>query len=467
MIRAQLAKLKFDDNAQAIDFAMTNFGRGTILIFFAFVLALLDPSLGPIIAICAGLAAYAGKYRKMVVTAGTLFITAIQPYWYDGTISVLAATRVGLQDSVNYYTLGYQMLGLVFVFSVCFLHGVRHFRGFWPFRHPVVTLISLFFALVLLAEYGGIKGMAFVWLWSFINCFGAYIWFLCYACLDQTAKDRSPNYFQFGMFHPFFGSTHTPFGKGAANARKLEAKDKRALAITQLKGIKLAFICFAIKVISAVFMNLVHTQWHIPKAEEALVAFATGQPIAWYICWASMICAFIEAVLTISTWGNAIIAAARIAGFNMLRNTYKPFAARTIADFWNRYYFYFKELLVDLFFFPTFLRCFKDNKRARIAFATFMAASVGNILYHFMKDIKSVLELGLIPSVTGFATYCFYSLVLAAGIIISQLLPRKATTALACVKVWLFYCLLHVFDDIGRTYGLMEHIRFFFHMFGF
>ena len=36
-----------------------------------------------------------------------------------------------------------------------------------------------------------------------------------------------------------------------------------------------------------------------------------------------------------------MIACVRMAGFRALRNTYRPLESRTVAEFWNRYAFYF------------------------------------------------------------------------------------------------------------------------------
>jgi hypothetical protein len=42
--------------------------------------------------------------------------------------------------------------------------------------------------------------------------------------------------------------------------------------------------------------------------------------------------------------GHMIIGTLRLFGFNVFRNTYKPLLSESILEFWNRYYYYFKEL---------------------------------------------------------------------------------------------------------------------------
>ena len=158
-----------------------------------------------------------------------------------------------------------------------------------------------------------------------------------------------------------------------------------------------------------------------------------------------------------------------MAGFRALRNTYRPLESRTVAEFWNRYAFYFKELLVDMFFYPTYLRYFKRFPRLRMAFATTMAAMVGNLIYHFYDTIAYVAALGWRRSVMGFQTYLFYCFVLTAGIVISQLRAHNKTKPpqsflrarlLPVLGVCGFYCFLKIFDDLHRTYDLREHFVF-------
>ncbi len=139
----------------------------------------------------------------------------------------------------------------------------------------------------------------------------------------------------------------------------------------------------------------------------------------------SIVANFPEQLLDIAVWGHAIVATARLAGFRVLRNTYRPLSSRTIAEFWNRYYYFFKEILVNVYFYPTYVRCFKRHPRLRLAFATFMAAGVGNFFFHILLDVRVMAEAGLIGTLKLFQTYAFYCVVLAGGIVISQLRARR------------------------------------------
>jgi hypothetical protein len=82
-------------------------------------------------------------------------------------------------------------------------------------------------------------------------------------------------------------------------------------------------------------------------------------------------------------------------------------------------------------------------------------------------------ELGLWDTLRGFSVYIVYSVLLAIGIGVSQLrkarpkpgwLQGKVVPAFCVLG---FFCILHVFDYVDRTYPLYEHLRLFAHLFNF
>ena len=175
-------------------------------------------------------------------------------------------------------------------------------------------------------------------------------------------------------------------------------------------------------------------------------------------------------------WGHRFVACARLAGFALRRSTWRPLQSRTLADFWNRYYYYFKELLVDFFFYPTFFRVFKKRPRLRTFCATFMAAGVGNAIYHFVRNVDFVWSLGPVQAIEGFGSYAFYCTLLALGIAISQLRADaradqntggvvRSLWSFACV--WGFVVCLHVFGGIDdRSVSFTDRWFFMLHQFG-
>lgn len=128
---------------------------------------------------------------------------------------------------------------------------------------------------------------------------------------------------------------------------------------------------------------------------------------------------------------------------------------------------------MHVYFYPTFVRYFKKHPRLRVAFATFVAAGVGNFFFHFMENY-TLAKYGLLEALKHAQTYAFYCVVLAAGIIISQLRNRKHDPGAGWVRRQLipslgvasFFCFLSFFDGPQRHVSLAEHFQFLFHVFG-
>ena len=202
--------------------------------------------------------------------------------------------------------------------------------------------------------------------------------------------------------------------------------------------------------------------------DDALAMSVRGTPVAWHLRWESQLLAYFELVLFVSIFGHRIIACCRIAGFNALRNTYRPLSSTTIMEFFNRFYYYFKELLVDFFFFPAFLRYWKGHKRLRMIFATFAAVFFGNSFYHFTRDWNFIQSQGLWKAIASYEPSIVYNIVLSIGLCLSQMRkrgPRPAGfirgTFLPSVGVCLFYTLVLVFSSASRVFSALETLRYF------
>jgi hypothetical protein len=339
-------------------------------------------------------------------------------------------------------------------------------------RHPVFILLSGYSALLVFAAYFPNDTPRYLVVWEFTATFGAYLWFIGYSLLDCRALGRDDFALQLGTYRPFWGSPTTPFVKGSGYLRRIEAKDADQLAVAQLKGLKLLAWSLLIGLFSKYFSMGVHGFLAVPTFTDAFLHSVDRASYPWYTCWASLITGFLGDILSISIVGHRIVACVRVAGFNALRNTYRPLSSRTIAEFWNRYYFYFKELMVDFFFYPVFLNYFKSRKKVRMAVATFAAAGFGNAFYHYIFYLSYISRLGLWRSLAAFHVYIFYCAVLATAICISQLRKRRPPPSgffrghvVPALCVSLFYCLLSIFDYTERTYPISEHFRFFAHLF--
>jgi hypothetical protein len=474
--------LPIDTYPQIVAFVETLPGKILLLIVFASLLAPLTRLWLPV-TVAAGVCAYSGSYRNVAVTLGTLGILFvyychrpngqfISPYWIDWSTPFQIGIHEGLQPHLV-FRLNWMILVFVFLASSLAITFIRRFPDYRVSKRPVLFLHGTYFVLVLVAVSGMLRGIQLVSLWSLIVTLGAYFWFLCYALADQRLKDGSPAYVQLGLFHPFWGSSSTPVGKGAGYLRKVEAKSPKDLAVTQLKALKLLLWVWVLRLLMHFLRGMAIGILEVPTLDQVLARHASANAYPWHVCWLALLYRFVYGMLYIAFLGDKWVACGRLAGYRMLRNSCRPLSSTNLADFWNRYYYYFKELLVNVFFFPTFFRYFKNNTRLRILFAIFMAAGVGNLVFHFMREIGSVAEVGLLRAVTGFRSYAFYCMLLSMGIGLSQMRRRRKDPEIGWIRgqllpslgVVVFYCILEVFnvdtysqEPLTHRFGLLLYL---------
>lgn len=206
----------------------------------------------------------------------------------------------------------------------------------------------------------------------------------------------------------------------------------------------------------------------------------TGQaPASSFTTWIAVYLELIWETLRPAIPGHKWVSLLRLFGFNVFRNTYKPLLAESIVDFWNRYYYYFKELLFDFFFFPTYLRYFRTWPKLRIFAAVFAAAFVGNMYYHFVQA-RIALAAGEVSQVwQGLSPRMIYCILLVLGIYFSMLRQRQRRGKSAqqdslgarflklrrIAGVWTFFSLIHI-GNIRTSASASETIRFFLSLFG-
>ncbi len=397
------------------------------------------------------------KYRRILLTVGTLlWAFGIWWQWAEHPQIIQAGISLVLAAIIFWYA--------------------SRFRNSWLGRRPVATLLTGFTLTVLLASYlprgGSVRTAAF----DFLPVAGAYLWYLAYSLMDLSSKTHDPFHLQVGGYQPIWGRSSTPFPKGAAYLRRIEAKNPEQLAVAQLKGLKLLAWSLVLDLfLEYVYKPLIHGYLGVPFYEFVFHLSLVRRPFKWYVGWESLIAEFIEKMIEFSILGHRIIAVCRMAGFLALRNTWRPLSSRSIAEFWNRYYYYFKELLVDCFFYPAFMRYFKTWGRWRLFAATVAAAGFGNALFHFLRDLNYVDDLGFWKAIAGFQSYIFYTVVLSVGIGISQMrqqnIEKKAeklswirTRLIAPLCVGSFFCILRIFDYTYKRYPISESFRFLAHL---
>ena len=149
--------------------------------------------------------------------------------------------------------------------------------------------------------------------------------------------------------------------------------------------------------------------------------------------------------------------------------------AQSIVDFWNRFYYYFKELLVEFFFLPTYISTFKAYPRLRIFAATMAAAFLGNIYYHVLRDSEELVNVGLTGAWMQVGPRCFYALLLGLGICVSMIreqqrrgaaTPSTSSPLRRIAGVWWFYAIIHIWNVEPAELTFAQRTTFFLSLFG-
>lgn len=459
-----------------VDLAQKAPGKVVLLVVFAFGLFLHGGAWLYVSAFLT-LMTFLPRFRALLLVAAT-FGSLWRAGWPD--LTFLRPGGQGLPAGVFFKPL---VVAAVLVTFALYYRAVRQAKGAWLGQRPVRNLLVWYVGIIVIASQLPSPSLAAVSLWAFAVVLGKYLWFFTYALLDRNAKDTAPLALQTGHFVPFWGMYNTPFPKGAAYLRKIEAKTPAQLAVCQLKGIKLLYWALALTVLQRLLWQLfygrpgdsalgVSLSLGIPSFAAALHG-RPGEPYPWHLNWLALAANFFYKLVAFSVWGHGIIATCRMAGYNALRNTYSPLRAATIAEFWNRYYYYFKELLVEHFFYPAFLRYGKKTPRLRLFFATMAAAGFGNVLYHFLRDIDVIVRLGPWGAFWSFHVYMFYGVVLGTAIGLSQLFEKRKRQEMTWLRknivnpvfVIGFYCVLSIFDDPDRSLTIADNFKFLLRLF--
>lgn len=469
--------LAIDERERIVEWSQGMMGRLLIYVVAIAAVATYFPWWESALVVSAAMAAaYRPNLRNPILFTATWIAAFLEIGFSEN--QVLTDIGVILHNEqlagISAMVLAFGFLVAVMIGAWAMLAFVRRNPKSFLARRPLITLLAVEVLLCALPVLDVMQGLPRVLLWSMLIVLTPYVWFLPYAIADQRSRDPSDPLLQMATLRPFWSPTYLPFGKGAAFLRKTLSKTPRDLAVTQLKGIKLLLWSNALLAMKTGLSWIFEDQMGVPELADAIDAFLLGQPFPIVAAWASLILATAKYSLKIALWAGLFIGIARLAGYRLPRGSWRPLESRTLMEYFNRFHYYFKELLVDHFFVPTFFSVFRNHPRSRMFFATFMAAGVGNALWHFLYDIQVVTSMGLARALESYTSYAFYCLALATGIGLSQVRAsrgiRPPSTLFgrlySFLFVWSFVICLHVFGDESRNHSLTERFLFFLNLFG-
>lgn len=197
--------------------------------------------------------------------------------------------------------------------------------------------------------------------------------------------------------------------------------------------------------------------------------------------WTALIYQFLRFYLLWTAVAHLKVGLWRLFGYDIEPYFNKPFASTNLVELWKRFSYYYRQFLVQAFYYPVFLRFFKKWPKLRIFVATFAAAGFGNLLFHI---VDSSLIDGAAPGVVVAELRAYpYYLLLGVAIALTQVWlvargwnpsHRKAWTwgwklgldVLAATSVIGFFILIRPFHHLPKDYPLIDTLRLVFSAFG-
>jgi hypothetical protein len=329
----------------------------------------------------------------------------------------------------------------------------------WYFSRFAPAVFRSYPQFVLILSYAGAVVVfgAHLHALAFLVLLLTPLWYLCCELLSGARHEESPGL----RYHPFWSvhkNFHFPVPAGMAAIKASESEGEDALLFTRLKGARLLLWALAIDLAFSLVSYVGQEILRIPTVPEALRLVGQGAELGWQQSWKIIVLNFLGFLFHFSIAGHIVVGIARFAGYRLPRQVYRPFAAVTVGEFFQRIAYYYKEFLALLFFYPAYLTFFRRHPRARLFAALMLSAGFGNFLVCYLRDISYFLRFGLVESLRMYLPHIFFCSVLGVGIFVSELLVTGETRkrlrenlflrAIAQAKILFFFSLLYLFHDL-------------------
>ncbi|MCF6271549.1 MAG: hypothetical protein L3J41_17710 [Melioribacteraceae bacterium] len=273
-------------------------------------------------------------------------------------------------------------------------------------------------------------------------------------------------------YNPYIGQ-----GYSYMNDRFLN-KDKNKIVLSGLKlwGFALLYIIIGNTVIQFL-VTFFHDSLGIvvyPYVSKLVRLYVQGTPMTTETVLFSTLLDQVRFFLFIASIVHFKVGAWRVFGFDMDPQYNKPWMATNLSNFWTRYAFHFREFLSRIFYYPIFLKFFKNNFTLRLFVAVMASAAFGNLVWGHVPDrlwTKGLTWDGLINKLEAWPYY----LLLGLSIFLTDLylLKRKRKRKPWTFDKWIwtdfisvyltiqFFALIHVFARPHPDGSLIDYVKLF------
>lgn len=395
-----------------------------------------------------GLFFFLPKYKKIIFPISTIYW--LVSYFYPQFIQVPFMFLVYKSKEPHLLYESCILFLFLFLTSHLTLKKIRH--------NTTLAIISYIIALILISTFPMSAYLRNLLHGSFL-LFSLLFWHWMYSLkYNFPIKEALQSSFSFWNWSPLpIPKSFVDLEKSSNNISDLTKLRLRALKLLVWTSILsvLEFLIFKVKI-----------YFNIPSLVSLIGSQSVQESI--FIRWIALFTDFISNMLTITVGSHFAIACIRFCGWNVKRNVYSPLQAKSISDFFNRYYYYFKELLLDLFFYPAYFSFFKNSPNIRLFIATLLSAGLGNFLFHFMLDYSKIINLGFIGAIISSSSYSLYCFLLSIFLFFSQRSRLKAvnkiqgflTTFIIKIRILAVFLFLNLLLNSSGRSGLTNILRF-------
>lgn len=309
-------------------------------------------------------------------------------------------------------------------------------------RHPFLTLVGIFIFLLVSSNFISKDSFLGYCYFVFLIIFTKSFWYLAYAAVDRMSSSSQSLLRDIMTLQPFWSSgVQAPVPGSGQVLERFEAKSSNEIQICQIKGLKLLYWILFIKLLVSAFDYLIlsNPNWifkglqPLPFQFESFKRMVNFGYSGWRLqeeaenisygflfVWLAGIYVTFKILLGITIQYGVVVAMARMCGFHIFRHTYKPYRARSIADFFSRWMYYYAELIRKLFIMPLFLELrFIQIRALRIFLSFFLGVFLCGALYHLGWFVPSLAKYPLEIVLYKFSLNLPYFAVLALIISLS------------------------------------------------
>lgn len=279
------------------------------------------------------------------------------------------------------------------------------------------------------------------------------VWYFAYDLQRQPRQSKFNTAQHLAYYRPFWSLFfYAPMPKGENYWRQIQVSSAEELTRCRVNGAIFIIWGTAIESLRLFFYGY-YRQFTIG---EALKTIYDGMALRSAVAWISVGFDFFDNLLMFTSYSYIIVGVIFFVGYKSPMNTNRPLQAKNPLDFFQRYNFFYKELLFQFFFFPAFAKLKILPARLRVSVSLFWAVAVGNFLIIYFRNADLHFSRGLQDSFVLLSNYAVYSLLLFFLLLPSVLAnisdrPKpessKTLVTLGTILTILAFATIRIFDE--------------------